>query len=465
MVGENKGKQARVSAGNSEDLFVRVLPNKREVYQGEHINVSIQVYTRINLVDFEDLQYPSFDNFWTQEIETNSNISLNRQNVNGKIYRVGLLKKYLLFPQKSGKLKIDPAVLKCIVQENTGQRSIFGPITRNVRRQVKSPAITINVKPLPATKPDNFSGAVGSFNMETSIDKKQLKTNEAITLNIKISGNGNVKLVEAPKVIMPPDFEVFDPKVKTNVSTSVKGLVGSKNIDYVIIPRHAGTFEIPPVKFCFFDLKTKRYKTITSEKFTINVEKGENQEGTTVVSSASKEDVKLIGSDIRFIKTSPFKLKKKGELWFGSMGFILFYIVPFLLFIFLFLWRRKQIKENANVLKMRNKKASKISKKRLKTAQKYLQDNDKTKFYAETLQAVWGYLSDKLSIPNSELSKKIAIETLEQKNINKDTIDNFLSLIEDCEFAQYAPLSEEGHKDRIYKDACNIIDVLETKLR
>lgn len=470
-VGSNSNKSGNTNSGNrnvaaSGDLFVRLSPSKTSVYHGEPIIVTIKIYTKIDLVGFDDIRFPSYDSFWMQEIQTPDNIQLQRENVGGEIYNVGIIKKNILFPQKSGTITIDPVEIDAVVRIKTGRRDFFGfPETKNMKKSLKSPSVKINVKPLPGGKPESFSGGVGSFKMTASIDKNEVKTNDAITLKININGAGNLKLIEAPKINFPPDFEVFDPKTNVNASNSAKGTNGSKTFEYIIIPRHAGDYSIKPIEFSYFDLDTKKYKTTTSEEFKIHVEKGEGGDNPTIISSTSKEDIQLIGEDIRYIKTSDIDLKPIGAVLFGTTIFYLFYIIPVVAFIVLVVLRRKQIKERANVLRMKYRMANKVSRKRLKKASALLKEGKKEAFYSELLKALWGYLSDKLSIPVADLSRDKAVAVLKERNVNSKTIDNFIEIIDSSEFARYAPNIDSEAKETTFKEAAQVINKLEKELK
>ncbi len=450
---------------DSKDLFVKVTVNKKNVYQGEHIIATIKIYTRLNLAGFNEIKFPSFNGFWTQDIETPDQISLQRENVNGQIYNVGVFRKTILFPQRSGELTIEPFEIECVIRQKIKPRSYFFSSYQTIKKKVKSSPIKIHVKPLPANKPEYFKAAVGNFKMQATIDKQDVKANDAITLKVKISGNGNLKLIEPLKIDFPPDFETYDPKIINNLKNTTSGVTGSKTFEYLIIPRHAGNFRIPPIVFSFFAPKTKQYKTITSDEFKIHVEKADEGEATTIITGLSKEDLKFIGSDIHFIKTNNFNLLKKGKHLFGSLMFYLSYLIALIIFFVIFILLRKKIKQNANLMLVKNRRAKKVSKKRLKAALSYLKQKNNEQFYNEVLRAFWGYLSDKLSIPVSELSKDSAANTLKNYNIDNALITQFMNVIDTCEYARYAPLTEASQMDNLYSQAINTIRNLEQKLR
>jgi len=468
--GNNGGGNQQQGGINDKDIYVSVSLSKTSLYQGEHLVATIKVYTKLDLAGFENMKFPSFKGFYSQDIESPQQVQLQRENVNGEIFNVGVIKQNLLFPQQTGPITIDPFILDCVVRQRVSRRGgffddFFGGGYQNVKVKLKSKPVKVNVIPLPAGKPADFSGAVGKFQMEANIDKDKVKTNDAITLKIKITGNGNLKLIDPLKVEFPSDFEVYDPKISENIKNGATGSSGHKSFDYLIIPRHAGTYKIPSFIFTYFDTDSKKYQTHQSKEFTINVEKGSGDESVAVVSGINKEDVKLIGSDIRYIKIGKIDLSPKGSNTFGSLGFYLAYILSLLFFIFIFIFRRKAIKERANIMLVRNKKANKVSRKRLKLASAYLKTNDKEHFYDEVLKAVWGYLSDKLSIPLSQLQRDTAIEALVKLNIDKNVLDSLVSVLDICEFARYAPLSDASKMDEVYNNASTLINTLEGKIK
>jgi len=466
--GQNQQETASVPA-NSENLFAAVNVNRKSVYQGEQIIASIKVYTQLDLAGFQNMDYPSFKGFFTQDIESSNQISLHKENVNGKIYNVGTIKQYILFPQQAGEITIEPYTADCIIRKRVGgQHSIFddffGSSYQNVVQKAESKPVHIRVKPLPGNAPEDFGGAVGSFKMNASVDRTELPENDAVTLKVTITGNGNIALVEAPKINFPPSFEAYDPKVSSNIHNSISGSTGTKTFDYIVIPRHQGKYRIAPVTFSYFDPAEGIYRNLNSNEFNINVKKGQG-ENSSGVSSFSKEDVKLIGSDIQYIKTGNIVLREKGETLFTHPLFYLAYVFALVIFIILVIVRRKKIQENRNVALLRHRKATKFARKRLKKAAGYMKANDARHFYSEVLQATWGYLSDKLSIPVSSLSRDTARQVLTDHGADEENINTFMELIDTCEFAQYAPAQEASGMDKIYEDAVRILGKIDQKIK
>lgn len=469
---QSGGQKSTVDKANigNDKLFVAVNVDKKNLYQGESFVATIKVYTKVGLAGFEDIKFPAFTGFWSQDIESPQQISLQRENVNGQIYEAGLFKKVLLFPQRSGEIVIDPFEITMITQQRVRSNNpfddFFGGSYSRTPVKVKSAPVKINVKPLPANKPSSYNGAVGDFKMSASIDKNQVKANEAINLKIRISGTGNLKLIKPLKVDFPPDLDVYDPKTSVNTKATNAGVSGSITYDYLFIPRFAGTYRIAPIEFSYFDTKSKTYKSIASKEFEINVERGAGDEEMTsgVVQGLSKEDVKFIGEDIRFLKTKT-SLKKIETYIFGQLWFYGVYVGAVLIFILILVIRRTQIKQNANQAKVKNRKANKVSQKRLKVAASHMKQNHSEQFYDEILKAIWGYLSDKLIIPIADLNKDNVFEVLNNKSVDEELTQQLKGLLDTCEFARYAPSAVTGGMDEVYKKAGTLISKLDQKIK
>lgn len=460
---------ADVPSGN---LFVRIIVSDKDVYENEHVAASIKLYSKVNLAGFERVDLPDFNGFYQQEIETPQQLSLSRENINGEIYNTGILKKYLLFPQQTGNIEINPVEMECIVRKAVqGGHSgsifdqFFGRSYKNVKVPVNSKPVTINVKELPANAPEDFKGAVGNFNMQIDMDKDVLKANEALYFTVTVSGNGNLRLLDNPDIKFPPDFEVYDPEINVSTKNTMNGSSGKKTFKYLVIPRHAGSYRIPPVSFSYFNPATAAYKTIFSEEFNIKVEKGEDDKTGPVVSGFSKEDIKYLGKDIRYIKTGEVNWKKKGQYFVRSKWFYAGYAFPFALLIIMIIFRRKKIKDSANVELVKNRKANKLAKKRLKRAHKHLKHDNKEFFYDEILRGIWGYLGDKLTIPVSGLTIDSAVNMLKKYNINQKLIDELIAVVNECEFARYAPTAELPPMDKVYTQATKAISEIEQNLK
>ncbi len=462
--------QQQAEITGDEEIFIRIVTDKKNVFQGEHIIATIKLYTRLPISGFGNNEMPDFNGFWTQDIETPTQITLQRENLGGRIYNTGIIRKQILFPQRSGEITIEPVKLETYIRQRVNRPSsifddFFGSSYQNVLKLLVSDPVKIAVKPLPENKPESFTGAVGSIRLNTEIDKTEAKTNDAISLKIKISGNGNIKLIDNPKINFPPDFETYDPKVTTNINNSENGQSGTKIFEYLIIPRHAGNYRIPPISFAYFDLRTNQYKTLSSNEFMINVSKGDEEEEVSVISGLSKEEYQRLGSDILFIKTHPFKVYPVGKSLFGSYPFYLSYIISLLLFIMLIVLRRTHIKRTQNIELVRNRRANKMARKRLRQAHTYIKENKKEKFYEAVLRALMGYISDKFNIPLSELSRDASRQTLMDTGIEEQIIEPFISIVDICELARYAPVSKEEKIEEVYSHAVKALSNIEQNIK
>ena len=413
---------------SNQDLFITASASKTNVYEQEAFVLTYKIYTRESNLQLNNAKLPDFKGFHSQEIEMTTNARWTPEHYQGRNYYTTVYRQFVLFPQQSGKLYIDPAQFQMTVGKPVQSDDPFdaffngGSNVIEIKKSISTPKIAINVNPLPAGKPADFSGGVGEFNISSSINNKELKTNDAITIKLVISGTGNLKLISNPEIKFPDDFEVYDPKVDNQVRLTREGLTGNKVIEYLAIPRHAGTYKIPGVSFSYFDIRSKSYKTLKTEEYVINVEKGAGNADQVIANFTNKEDLKVLGEDIRYIKQNEVTLQPKGSFFYGSMTYWLFYIIPALAFIIFFIIYRKQAAENANVAKMRTKKANKVATKRMKLAGKLLSENKKDAFYDEVLKALWGYISDKLNIPVSRLSKDNIEEKLRNHGVNEELI-------------------------------------------
>lgn len=456
---------------SNNDLFITATASKTTAYEQEAILLTYKIYTVVDLRGFDNVKLPDFKGFHSQEVELPNDRRWGLEHYKGRNYHSTIYRQFVLFPQQSGKLTIDAARFDASIEKMDAIDDPFeaffngGAGSIQIKKTLMTPKLTIDVKPLPAGKPADFSGGVGEFNISSSINSTKVKTNDAITVKVVISGTGNLKLVGEPEVKFPEDFEVYDPKVDSKFRLTNAGLSGNKVIEYLAIPRNAGTYKIPAIKFSYFDIKSRSYKTLTTEEYTVQVEKGAGNASQTIANFTNKEDLKVLNEDIRFIKQNDVKLSPKGEYFFGSMGYWLFYIIPGLIFIACFLIYRKQIAANANVAKVRTKKANKVAVKRMKQAGKLLAANEKDAFYDEVLKALWGYISDKLSIPVSQLSKDNIEEELRKYGVAEDLIKEFLNALNSCEFARFAPGDANQAMDKVYTDSLEVISKMENSIK
>ena len=456
---------------SNQDLFITATASKTNVYEQEAFVLTYKIYTRESNLQLNNAKLPDFKGFHSQEIEMTTNARWTPEHYKGRNYYTTVYRQFVLFPQQSGKLFIEPAQFQMTVNKPVQSADPFdaffngGNNVIEIKKPITTPKIAINVNPLPAGKPTNFLGGVGEFNISSSINSKELKTNDAITIKLVISGTGNLKLISNPEIKFPDDFEVYDPKVDNQVRLTKEGLTGNKVIEYLAIPRHAGTYKIPGVSFSYFDIRSKSYKTLNAEDYVINVEKGAGNADQVIANFTNKEDLKVLGEDIRYIKQNEVTFQPKGSFFYGSMSYWLFYIIPALAFILFFIIYRKQAAENANVAKMRTKKANKVAIKRMKLAGKLLSENKKDAFYDEVLKALWGYISDKLNIPVSRLSKDNIEEKLRNHGVSEELIKEFLNALNDCEFARFAPGDENQAMDKVYSSSIEVISKMENSIK
>ena len=471
--GSSSQSASQVASGRitNNDLFITATASKTNVYEQEAFVLTYKIYTRESNLQLNNAKLPDFKGFHSQEIEMTTNARWTPEHYKGRNYYTTVYRQFVLFPQQSGKLFIEPAQFQMTVNKPVQSADPFdaffngGNNVIEIKKPITTPKIAINVNPLPAGKPTNFLGGVGEFNISSSINSKELKTNDAITIKLVISGTGNLKLISNPEIKFPDDFEVYDPKVDNQVRLTKEGLTGNKVIEYLAIPRHAGTYKIPGVSFSYFDIRSKSYKTLNTEDYVINVEKGAGNADQVIANFTNKEDLKVLGEDIRYIKQNEVTFQPKGSFFYGSMSYWLFYIIPALAFILFFIIYRKQAAENANVAKMRTKKANKVAIKRMKLAGKLLSENKKDAFYDEVLKALWGYISDKLNIPVSRLSKDNIEEKLRNHGVSEELIKEFLNALNDCEFARFAPGDENQAMDKVYSSSIEVISKMENSIK
>lgn len=452
---------------SDDNLFIRFETDKTNVYKGEAIVATFKLYSRVPL-SVADQSLPSFEGFWTQNIEIpQAEQTRTQEAVNGLIYNVYTLQKKVLIPQQTGTLYIEPAEMTFDIQQRVRPQSIFDDMfgsTRTIRANKKTKRITINVKKLPPA-PAAFNGAVGNFTLTSTIDKTSIAANEAITLQTKVSGNGNLRHISPLEFTFPPDFEVYDPRTSYQIKAGDKGISGSTSFEQVLIPRFAGDFSIPSCPFVYFDPNTKTYKTLNTKKFNITVDRGNEDQSTTVVSARSKEDIRLIGEDIRYINQTDTELNEINSHFFRSLRFYLSYAIAFIVFALIVLLQKKRMRQNANIALMRNKKASRIARKQLKTAAQCLKNKQTEEFFEALSKAFWGYLSDKLTMPLSELNRDNARSTLQDAQVENQTIDEFIHIIDTCEMARFASSAITESIDDLYKKSEKLFGQFEKQIR
>lgn len=456
---------------SNQDLFVMATVNKTDVYEQEAFLLTYKIYTREPNLRLNNQKLPDFKGFHSQEVEMPSNAKWTQEHYKGRNYFTTIYRQFVLFPQQVGKLFIEPALFQMTVEKAVRSDDPFDAFFNGgsnivaINKNLSTPKIAVNVKSLPAGKPVDFSGGVGEFNISSSINDQEVKTNDAITVKVIISGTGNLKLLNNPEIKFPEDFEIYDPKVDNQVRLTREGLTGNKVIEYLAIPRHAGDYTIPGVTFSYFDIRSKSYKTLKTEDYVVKVQKGAGNAEQVVANFTNKEELKVLGEDIRYIKQNDVTLRPKGSFFYSSTTYWLFYIIPALIFIVSIIFYRRKVSESANVTKMRTKKANKVAIKRMKLAHKLLSENKKDDFYDEVLKTLWGYISDKLNIPVSCLSKDNIEEKLRNYNVNEELITEFIGTLNECEFARFAPGDENQAMDKVYSSSIAVISKMENSIK
>ncbi len=472
--GDEGSKQERSSASGSgtatvtaNDAFIRAIVSKNSLYEQEGFTVTFRLYTTLNVVNFGKIQFPEFEGFMVEEIDLPVNKQLQMERYNGRNYYTADLRKSLLFPQRSGKITIPPGSLEMVFSVHSGKKisSFFGPqeVMVDVKKALKTNPLDIDVKPLPESRPASYANAVGSFTLKPVLSNTDIRANEAITLQLEIAGTGNLKLIRNPEVSFPDNFEQYDPKVDNMYNVTTNGLTGIRRIEYMVIPRYEGAYTIPPVTFTYFDPGSASYKTLTTPEYQLNIAKGEPG-AAPATSFVNRQDVK-VEQDIRFLITEIPHFQQRDRFFVGSLTYWLWILLPLLLLTSLYLIGRKQARENANVTLMRNRKANKMALRRLKLAERYLREQQHEQFHEEVLRALWGYFSDKLSIPVARLSRDNVESALSSHGIGEELTKRFLEILDSCEFARYAPVAGDATMDKIYQDTLDAIGEMENRLK
>ena len=462
-------RQSQSGVVQDDDIFLVLNLSRSDVVVGEPITATIKLYQRVNIAGFESASFPTFNGFWSQELEAPTNIEFSRETYDGQIYNSALLRKFILIPQQQGAVKIDPAELICLVnvRVSSAGTSIFDGFFddyRTVRKKVASKPVTVNVKPLPAGAPASFGGGVGEFTISAKLSKDTLKTHEAASLLVTVSGRGNVSLLETPKVNFPPDMEVYDTKISDRIDKG--GLAGSKVYEFPFIPRSHGDFVIEPVKYSYYDVSKKMYVTLETPAIPVTVERGnESDAGGVLISGSQPKDVRNLASDIRFINTKAPGLSAKGKFLVGSGAFWIILILIAAAAAACWFSLRKLAARRADVVGTKNRKATKMALKRLQLANTFLKQNLYTAFYEELHKALLGFISDKLNIPVAELSRDRIAESLKEGNVEESSVDTFISILDACEFARYAP--DAGHEamEAHYKSALDVISSIDSNMK
>ncbi len=466
---QQRQQQSAANPGqiSGNELYMTVTASRKKIYEQEAVMLTYKLYTLVNIQQISG-EMPQIDGCHVQELDRAAQMSLKYERVNGRNYGTAVWKQYVIFPQKTGKITIPSITFDTQVEVQNHSMDPFdiffggGSLSQMVRKEIKTSPVEIEVLPLPSPKPDNFSGAVGKFTVSATLTPDQVNANDAATLRLVVSGQGNMKLMKAPKINFPQDFEIYDPKENNKTTNTATGAKGNIVYDYVVVPRHGGKFSIPPVEFCYFDPEQARYNTVRTDSFHLAVAKAKGQ---PVAYTREQEDLNVLSNDIRFIKMGELKSEEK-EDFFGTPSYWLTYLLLFAAFVAAFLWLRRQQKLNPNSWSVKGKKAGKVASRRLKQASKLLHTKDDAAFYDEVMRALLGYAGDKLSLPTNELNKENVISKLTERGVEQNVVDSFIAVLSDCEFARYAPTSDPNMaKEKIYQQALDVITQMNASIK
>ena len=451
-----------------DDIVLRLNLSRTNVYMGEPIRASLTLYTRASIVGFEDVKLPSFNGFWSQELPVD-NYKPQRETLDGKVYDSQIIKEYLLYPQQSGSLTIEPtdiaAVARVVIQNARNFDPFFGGGVEeyNVKRKLTTGAITVKVNELPAGAPASFSGAVGEFTISAEMPPAQIKANSAATYTVKISGTGNLTFLQAPTLTLPSSFEAYSVRNTESIRSTTQGTTGYRQYEYPFIARAEGEYEIPPVEFSFFSPQKDAYVTLSTEalKMEVSPDASGGNQPAQVVTSTSKEDVRQLGSDIRFIKlTRPALRKSTAPLMLSGTYFVLLILI-IAIFVALYFLLRKMIRDSKNTVLVRNRRANKVAVQRFRAAERFMRSGDRQAFYKEMLRAFWGYMSDKLNIPVADLTKESTREELLRRGVTTEEAQRFTDIMTRCDEAQYSP-STSVEMNEVYTEGVRIISHIES---
>jgi len=466
--GQGGGSAAQTGTVPADDMFLRLTFSKRNVMVGETVSATLKLYQRVNIAGFEDAKFPTFNGFWSQEVQAPTNITFQRESVGDKIYNAAVLRSWNLVPQKAGDVTVDPAELVCLVNVRTQRRStgsifddFFQDDYQTIRKRVTTQPVTLHVSALPAGAPASFGGGVGSFKMSAALTRDSLLTHDAASLRVTVTGSGNTTLLEAPKVSFPPDFEVYD--VKTT------DVAGGKEFEYPFIPRSHGEFTIGPVEYSYFDLSSRKYVTLRSQALPVRVGKGADNGGGTaggqLVQGVTRKDVRDLGSDIRFISTKPGSLASVGHFFVGSTGFWVLTLLLLALAAALYFALRGIAARRADIAGSKNRGATKMARKRLAQADTFLKGSLYTAFYEELHRALLGFVSDKLNLDAADMSKENIAARLTESGVAEGLAADFTGLLDACEFARYSPDAGHDAMNTHYEKAVSVISAIDESMR
>ena len=465
--GSSSRSQVAGSRITSNDLFITATASKTTVHEQEAILLTYKVYTVVNLRQLRG-DMPDLKGFHTQEVELPQQKTFTLEHYKGRNYNTTVWSQYVLFPQQTGKLEIPSITFDGVIAQQTASEDPFDAFFNGggyveVKKKITTPKLVINVQPLPA-KPAGFSGAVGDFKLASSINATDVKTNDAVTIKLTLTGTGNMKLISTPDIKFPQDFEVYDPKVTDNYKLTSSGLTGTKTFEYLAIPRHAGNFTVPAVEFTYFDLKSNSYKTLKTEAYNLKVAKGQGNADQVIADFTNKENVKMLGKDVRFIKLGSPQLRSVREPFLFSAAYWVLFFGILILFAMVYVALRRQIRESQNVALVRGKRANKVAVQRFRAAKRYMEEQNRHAFYEEMLRALWGYMSDKFNIPVANLTKENVREELHKRGVSSEDSQRFTAIITQCDEAQYSPV-ESARMNDVYSEGVNLISRIESVIK
>ena len=455
-----------------DDILLRAVVSRSSVYKNEPLHVAFKLYTRVPYVNIVPESAPSFNGFWSQDLTDPNSARVGRETYNGKVYETRVLYDYLLYPQQVGSLTIDPVDMTVVAQVVVQSRNadpFFGSGREvfNVPRKVQSQRATVTVKPLPSGAPSSFSGAVGRFTMDTQLPSERIAANSGATFTVKISGTGNLTFVQAPKLPLPTSFEQYNVKTTESINTSATGISGYRQFEYPFIARAEGTYDIEPIEFTYFDPQRVQYVTLRSKPLTLEITPDARGGGDAVVMQGrgmSKEEVKMLGQDIRFIKLGGAQLRSERVPFIFSAAYWILLLGVLALFTMIYVALRKQIRESQNVALVRGKRANKVAVQRFRAAKRYMEEQNRHAFYEEMLRALWGYMSDKFNIPVANLTKENVREELHKRGVSSEDSQRFTDIITQCDEAQYSPV-ETARMNDVYSEGVNLISRIESVIK
>ena len=457
------------NSGSKDDIIIVQSLNRSSVYEGEAVVLTTKIYTRVNLQQISDVKQPDLTQFVASEINPTQQLQFVQDYYNGTVYQAATAYEEVLIPQKSGKIKIDPIEYEFVVKQRTSSGGgFFGSFfddVQLVRRRVSSNALTLDVKPLPQSNVKT-SGGVGDFTFKVSVSPNEVDVDNSVQVKVSVSGEGNLRLLSLPKPQFHSDFDTFDPSENITGDFTAKGFKGTKSAEYLIIPRRDGDFEVPEMKFVYFDPQKSQYVTKAMGPFAIHVNKGEGTQQNQQVTFAGggREQVQYMGRDLRYLHTDVSDLSAKNEFFVLSPLFFICLLLPLIAFFVVLFVYRKKVQDMNNVSGVKRRRANKAAMKRLKQASKYMKDGKREAFFDEVMRALWGYLSDKLTLPLSVLTKDNAKEEMQKHNISSEAADDFMNLLDACEFARYAPVEMAESMDSVYAKAEDVIEKIEEQM-